>query len=48
MLSNAPFSSAAALTFRAVYILETKRAENDRRVVALYIDMRRMMEALLE
>ena len=38
----------AILAFRAVYELELKRRENDRKILAVYGDMRDMMAALAQ
>ena len=38
----------AILAFRAVYELELKRRENDKKILAVYGDMRDMMAALAQ
>lgn len=37
----------AVLAFKTVYTLELKRRENDKKIVALYVEMKDMMGALL-
>lgn len=36
----------AVLAFKAVYMLEVKRSENDSKVIALYVEMKNMMTVL--
>ncbi|KAF9781672.1 hypothetical protein BJ322DRAFT_1161455 [Thelephora terrestris] len=42
-----PFIKVAVLAFKAVYTLEKKRRENDKRILALYVEMKDTMEVLL-
>jgi hypothetical protein len=37
----------AVLAFKTVYTLELKRRENDKKIIALYVEMKDMMGALL-
>jgi hypothetical protein len=37
----------AVLAFKTVYTLELKRRENNKKIVALYVEMKDMMGALL-
>ncbi|KAI0737618.1 hypothetical protein C8Q80DRAFT_1212220 [Daedaleopsis nitida] len=41
-----PFAAVAVLAFKAVYELELKRRENDKKILAVYGEMRDMMGAL--
>ncbi|KAH7909808.1 hypothetical protein BJ138DRAFT_1010091 [Hygrophoropsis aurantiaca] len=43
-----PFIGVAVLAFKAVVTLELKRRENDRKVIALKVEMKEMMSVLLE
>ncbi|KAI9067549.1 hypothetical protein FKP32DRAFT_1539650, partial [Trametes sanguinea] len=43
-----PFAAVAVIAFKAVYELETKRRENDKKVMVLYDEMGDMMGALLQ
>ena len=38
MFDNYRSRAVAVLAFKAVYTLETKRRENDKRVLALYVE----------
>ncbi|KAH9950295.1 hypothetical protein B0H21DRAFT_565923 [Amylocystis lapponica] len=42
-----PFIGVAVLAFKAVYTLEMKRRANDKKIVALYVEMKDMMMVLL-
>ncbi|KAH9994244.1 hypothetical protein BJV77DRAFT_995584 [Russula vinacea] len=42
-----PFIGVAVITFKTVYILELKRRENDKKIIALYVEMKDAMGALL-
>ena len=37
----------AVLAFKTVYTLELKRRENEKKIIALYVEMKDMMGALL-
>ena len=37
----------AVLAFKTVYTLELKRRDNDKKIIALYVEMKDMMGALL-
>ena len=37
----------AVLAFKTVYTLELKRRENEKKIIALYVEMKDMMSALL-
>jgi hypothetical protein len=39
---------AAVLAFKAVYTLEAKRRDNEKKVIALYVEMKDMMAILLQ
>lgn len=41
-------SSVAVIAFKAVYTLETKRRNNDAKVIALFVEMRDMIGVLLQ
>ncbi|KAF9644577.1 hypothetical protein BDM02DRAFT_928516 [Thelephora ganbajun] len=43
-----PFIAVAVLAFKAAYTLETKRRENDKRVLTLYVEMKDMMAVLIQ
>ncbi|KAJ7597218.1 hypothetical protein C8J56DRAFT_1021519 [Mycena floridula] len=43
-----PFIGVAVMTFKAVWALEMKRRENDRRIKALYLEMRDVMAVLIQ
>ncbi|KAI1785573.1 hypothetical protein LXA43DRAFT_899499 [Ganoderma leucocontextum] len=43
-----PAVTVAVLAFKAVYALESTRQENDRRVVALYVEMKDMMMVMVQ
>ena len=38
----------AVLAFKAVYTLETTRRENDKKLIALYVEMKDMMAVLIQ
>jgi hypothetical protein len=38
---------AAVLAFKTVYTFELKRRDNDKKIIALYVEMKDMMGALL-
>ena len=40
-------STVAVLAFKAVYTLETKRRENDKKIISLYVEMKDMMSVLV-
>ncbi|KAH9950246.1 hypothetical protein B0H21DRAFT_819379 [Amylocystis lapponica] len=42
-----PFIGVAVLAFKAVYTLEMKRRANDKKIVALYVEMKDMLMVLL-
>ncbi|KAI9464116.1 hypothetical protein BJY52DRAFT_1166045 [Lactarius psammicola] len=42
-----PFISVVVLAFTAVYTLEQKRRDNEKKVIALYVEMKDMMSVLL-
>jgi hypothetical protein len=41
-------NSVAVLAFKAVYTLEAKRRENDKKIISLYVEMRDMMAVLIQ
>ncbi|KAI0041306.1 hypothetical protein FA95DRAFT_1611128 [Auriscalpium vulgare] len=43
-----PFIGVVVLAFKAVYTLELKRRENDKKIIALYVEMKDMMGVLKE
>ncbi|CAK5278366.1 unnamed protein product [Mycena citricolor] len=43
-----PFIGVAVMAFKAVWALEQKRRDNDRKIVALHMEMKDMMGALLQ
>ncbi|KAJ7461994.1 hypothetical protein FB451DRAFT_1267439 [Mycena latifolia] len=43
-----PFIGVAVLTFQAVWALEMKRRENDKKIIALHVEMRDMMAVLVQ
>ncbi|KAK6981220.1 hypothetical protein R3P38DRAFT_2664248 [Favolaschia claudopus] len=43
-----PFIGVAVMAFKAVWALEQKRRENDRRILALHLEMKDMMGVLLQ
>ena len=43
-----PISLVAVLAFRAAYALETKRRDNDRKILALFAEMKDMMAVLTQ
>ncbi|KAJ6588495.1 hypothetical protein B0H19DRAFT_978427 [Mycena capillaripes] len=43
-----PFIGVAVMAFKAVWALEQKRRENDRRIIALHMEMRDMMGVLTQ
>lgn len=43
-----PFIGVCVLSFKAVVTLELKRRDNDRKVVALHLQMQQMLVALLQ
>lgn len=38
----------AVLAFKAVYTLEVTRHENDKKIIALYVEMKEMMTVLIQ
>jgi hypothetical protein len=38
----------AVLAFKAVYTLEAKRRDNDKKIISLYVEMRDMMAVLIQ
>ncbi|KAJ7248435.1 hypothetical protein C8J57DRAFT_1358239 [Mycena rebaudengoi] len=43
-----PFIGVAVMTFQAVWALEVKRRENDKKIIALHVEMKDMMAVLLQ
>jgi hypothetical protein len=43
-----PFVGVAVMAFKAVWALEMKRRENDRRILALHMEMKDMMAVLTQ
>ncbi|GBE85444.1 hypothetical protein SCP_0706310 [Sparassis crispa] len=43
-----PFIGVAVLAFKAVYTLETKRRANDKKIIALYVEMKDMIAVLIQ
>ncbi|KAJ7181616.1 hypothetical protein C8R43DRAFT_969666 [Mycena crocata] len=43
-----PFIGVAVMTFQAVWALEVKRRENDKKIIALHVEMRDMMAVLVQ
>ncbi|GBE88944.1 hypothetical protein SCP_1403520 [Sparassis crispa] len=43
-----PFVQVAVLAFKAVYTLETKRRANDKKIIALYVEMKDMIAVLIQ
>lgn len=40
-------NKVVVLTFKIVYTLETKRRHNEKKIIAVYLEMKDMMSALL-
>ncbi|KAF8516788.1 hypothetical protein JB92DRAFT_2909192 [Gautieria morchelliformis] len=43
-----PFVGVAVMAFKAVWTLEMKRRENDKRIIALHVEMKNMMTVLIQ
>ncbi|KAI0056627.1 hypothetical protein BV25DRAFT_1864510 [Artomyces pyxidatus] len=43
-----PFIGAAVMAFKTVYTLELKRRDNEKKIIALYLEMKDMMAVLLQ
>ncbi|KAJ7188394.1 hypothetical protein C8R46DRAFT_19344 [Mycena filopes] len=43
-----PFIGVAVMAFKAVWALEQKRRDNDRKILALHLEMREMMQTLVQ
>ncbi|KAI0041300.1 hypothetical protein FA95DRAFT_1501703 [Auriscalpium vulgare] len=43
-----PFIGVAVMAFKTVYTLELKRRENEKTIIALYVEMKDMMTVLLQ